>query len=190
MAHPGGRPRKKFDLKKVERLGRIGSSCMEMAALFDCATSTVTLLMNDEGSEFSKAYKKGLANTSDRIRSKQIKMAVNGVVPMSIWVGKNLLGQFDTPTTNVMVAQANGYPPRPGLPDLDPCSPVNRAKLLHLAELTKAIQDEALKQQEGEVKTKEIEVELVDDNTSGKGCEISVSSRSLRVLPSPPTAPG
>jgi hypothetical protein len=109
MGHPGGRPRKKFDLKKVEHCGKLGSSFEDMAAMLDCSLSTISALMNDEGSEFSKSYKKGLANTSSRIRSKQIKMAVNGVVPMSIWVGKNLLGQFDTPTTNVMVAQANGY---------------------------------------------------------------------------------
>ena len=96
-------------------------------------------------SEFCKAYKKGLARTSNRIRAKQIKMAAAGVVPMSIWVGKNLLGQFDTPTANVMVAQTNGYPLRPGQLDLDPCSPVNRAKVLRLADLHRAIQDAALK---------------------------------------------
>ena len=131
MAHPGGRPRKKFDLKKVVHCGKLGSSFEDMAAMFDCSLATISLHMNDAGSEFAKSYKKDLAGTSNRIRAKQIKMAVNGVVPMSIGVGKNLRGQFDTPTTNVMVA--NGYPHRPGQPDLDPCSPVNRAKLLQLS---------------------------------------------------------
>ena len=155
MAHPGGRPRKKFDLKKVELHGKLGSSFEDMAAMLNCFLATISLHMNDAGSEFAKAYKKGLAMTSNRIRSKQIKMAVNGVVPMSIWVGKNLLGHFDTPTTNVMVTQANGYPPRLGQLDLDPCSPANRAKLLHLAELHRAIQEAAHKAEEIEVKAVE-----------------------------------
>jgi hypothetical protein len=70
-----------------------------------------------------------MARTSSRIRAKQIKMAQAGVVPMSIWVGKNLLGQFDTLTTNVMIAQANGWRPAPGQPDpFDPCTPENRPR--------------------------------------------------------------
>jgi hypothetical protein len=157
-----------------------------MAAMLDCSISTISTLMNDEASEFSKAYKKGLSMTSNRIRSKQVKMAINGVVPMSIWLRKNLLGQFDTPTTNVIVAQANNWDGRPGQPDLDPCSPSNRAKLLHLAELHRTIQDAAHKQQqESEVKAKEIEVQLIDENTKIKSCYV-VSSPSLRVLPPPP----
>ena len=112
MAHPGGRPRKKFDLKKVELHGRLGSSFEDMAAMFDCSLATIWLHMNDANSEFAKAYKKGAARTSGLKRAKQIKMAAAGVVPMSIWVGK-LLGHFDTPRTHVMVAQANSCPPRP-----------------------------------------------------------------------------
>jgi hypothetical protein len=79
-------------------------------------------------------------------------MAAAGVVPMSIWVGKNLLGHFDTPTTHVMVAQANSCPPAPSQLDIDPCSAANRAKLLHLAELHRAIQDAALEAEEVECK--------------------------------------
>jgi hypothetical protein len=112
MAHPGGRPRKKFDLKKVELHGRLGSSFEDMAAMFDCSLATIWLHMNDANSEFAKAYKKGAARTSGFKRAKQIKLAAAGVVPMSIWVGK-LLGHFDTPTTHVMVARANSCPPRP-----------------------------------------------------------------------------
>jgi len=81
-----------------------------MAAMFDCSLATIWLHMNDANSEFAKAYKKGAARTSGLKRAKQINAA--GVVPMSIWVGK-LLGHFDTPTTHVMVAQANSCPPRP-----------------------------------------------------------------------------
>jgi hypothetical protein len=178
MAHPGGRPRKKFDLKKVERCGKIGSSFDEMAAMLDCDIATISRYMNNAESEFCKTYKKGFSQTSNRIRSKQIKMAVNGVVPMSIWVGKNLLGQFDTPTTNVMVAQNNVSTPRPGQLDLDPCSPANRAKLLHLAGLHQAIQEAALK-------AAAIEINTVDENKNGNGCD-NVSSQSLHILP-PPT---
>jgi DNA-directed RNA polymerase specialized sigma24 family protein len=64
MAHPGGRPRKKFDLKKVELHGRLGSSFEDMAAMFDCSLATIWLHMNDANSEFAKAYKKGAARTS------------------------------------------------------------------------------------------------------------------------------
>jgi hypothetical protein len=58
MAHPGGRPRKKFDLKKVELHGRLGSSFEDMAAMFDCSLATISLHMNDANSEFAKAYKR------------------------------------------------------------------------------------------------------------------------------------
>ena len=75
MAHPGGRPRKKFDLKNVELHGRLGSSFEDMAAMFDCSLATISLHMNDANSEFAKAYKKGAARTSGLKRAKQIKMA-------------------------------------------------------------------------------------------------------------------
>jgi hypothetical protein len=178
MAHPGGRPRKKFDLKKVERCGKIGSSFDDMASMLGCSISTISALMNDEGSEFAKSYKKGFSMTCNRLRTKQIKMAVNGVVPMTIFMGKNLLGQQDTPTTTTNVMVANGYAHRPGQLDLDPCSPANRAKLLHLAELHQAIQEAALK-------AAAIEINPVEENKNGNGCD-SVSSQSLHILP-PPT---
>jgi hypothetical protein len=42
--------------------------------------------------------------------------------------------------------------PAPSQLDIDPCSAANRAKLLHLAELHRAIQDAALEAEEGECK--------------------------------------
>jgi DNA-directed RNA polymerase specialized sigma24 family protein len=62
MAHPGGRPRKKFDLKKVELHGRLGSSFEDMAAMFDCSLATISLHMNDANQSLRRRTKGRSAN--------------------------------------------------------------------------------------------------------------------------------
>jgi hypothetical protein len=128
MAHPGGRPRLEFPLRKIELYGKLGLSFEDMAALLDCALSTVSAYMGDPESEFSKAFKRGQARVSKRLRAVQIKAALAGNTTMLIWVGKNWLGQVDTPSTSVQFNQANLL--------CDAASPETRA---HLLELRKAI---------------------------------------------------
>lgn len=126
MAHPGGRPRLEFNLKHVEYFGKLGLSFQDMAALLECDIHTVSDYMNDQDSKFSKSYKRGAARTSEKIRARQIQLALDGHPTMLIWVGKNWLGQVDTPSTTVQFNQANLL--------LDAASPENKAHLRMLRE--------------------------------------------------------
>lgn len=93
----GGRPKTEFDLIKVEMCGQFAATYETMRWIFGCSEQTIRRNMQDETSEFCKAYKKGEANLNLRLSEAQIKTALNGNASLLIWLGKQRLGQTDNP---------------------------------------------------------------------------------------------
>jgi len=72
----------------------------EIANVLGCHVDTIYDKLKDKRSEFSKAYQRGKAEGKLSLRRMQLKSAMNGNVPMLIWLGKNLLGQRDSVSTD------------------------------------------------------------------------------------------
>jgi hypothetical protein len=94
---PAGRPiYKSIDPGKLEGMVMYGATCLECANEFDCSEDTIVRFVKKHYrmnyAEFS--YKKQ-GSIRLRLRQKQIKMALDGNVPMLIWLGKQMLGQSD-----------------------------------------------------------------------------------------------
>lgn len=84
-----GENKKIIDPKEVERLAGMGCKNSEIALWLDIDDSTLQY-------NFKKELIKGRSNLNQSLRMAQIKYALNGSVPLLIWLGKNLLGQKDT----------------------------------------------------------------------------------------------
>jgi len=91
---PAGRPSKKFDMHQVKLLGQFRATFKTMADWFECSEQTISRQMNKD-SEFSKVYKRALANTKMKLYEAQVKYALAGNSSLLIWLGKNMLEQTD-----------------------------------------------------------------------------------------------
>lgn len=68
-----------------------------MAAIYGCHVDTIKRRMQDEDSEFCRAYKRGFSRTKMSISEAQINYALKGNASLLIWLGKQHLGQTDNP---------------------------------------------------------------------------------------------
>jgi hypothetical protein len=86
---------KKYDIteKQVEDLARFGCTNTEIAQFFGCDESTIR-------KGYSEILTKGRATQKLRLRQLQWKSAMNGNVTMQIWLGKQILGQSETPISD------------------------------------------------------------------------------------------
>jgi hypothetical protein len=84
--------KKKYDLdvKQIENLARFGCTNIEIAQFFGCDESTIR-------KGYSEFLTKGRATQKLRLRQLQWKSAESGNVTMQIWLGKQILGQSETP---------------------------------------------------------------------------------------------
>ncbi len=96
--HPGGRPRREFDLRQVEELARLGCTEEDMGAVLGVSVDTIQRRKRTS-EEFCGAIKRGQAATRNSLRRLQLKKALDGNVTMLIWLGKQLLGQSDRQST-------------------------------------------------------------------------------------------
>jgi hypothetical protein len=88
------RPKKyTIDIKQVENLAKYGCTNIEIAQFFGCSAD----LIEKSYSEFTT---KGRATQKLRLRQLQWKSAESGNVTMPIWLGKQILGQAESPITN------------------------------------------------------------------------------------------
>jgi hypothetical protein len=88
------RPKKyTIDIKQVENLAKYGCTNIEIAQFFGCSAD----LIEKSYSEFTT---KGRATQKLRLRQLQWKSAESGNVTMQIWLGKQILGQAESPITN------------------------------------------------------------------------------------------
>ena len=85
------RPKKyNIDGKKVEQLASFGCTNTEIAQFFGCDESLIR-------KSYSEFLTKGRASGKIKLRKLQWNSAKNGSTPMLIWLGKQILGQTDSP---------------------------------------------------------------------------------------------
>jgi len=85
---PRGRPRKKLDVDKLEKLAGIGCTMKEIASVMDVSVDTLER-------NYADLIKKGREGFHMSLRRLQYKSALAGNVTMLIWLGKQNLGQSD-----------------------------------------------------------------------------------------------
>lgn len=86
-----GMRRKIVPPKDVYELASIGCSDREIARWFDVDENTLRY-------NFSDILEKGREDLKHSLRRAQIKLALSGNAVMLIWLGKNILGQQETPS--------------------------------------------------------------------------------------------
>ena len=87
-----GANRKVVHPDEVYKLSSLGCSIQEMSDFFMVKRETLKY-------NFLPYIERGRAELKQRLRSKQIQVAMAGNATMLIWLGKNILGQSDSPLT-------------------------------------------------------------------------------------------
>ena len=88
-----GRDKKIVPPKDVERLAQMGCKDSEIAEWFGVDENTLRY-------NFSVELLKGKLALNQSLRQAQIRLAISGNATMLIWLGKNILGQSDSPMDN------------------------------------------------------------------------------------------
>lgn len=95
---PVGRPRIELDPKQAKIFGYFRATYDTMAEQIGCHVDTIRAAMQDEDSEFSKAYKKGFSSMKMKLSEAQVKTAIEEHNPtLLVWLGKQYLDQKDNP---------------------------------------------------------------------------------------------
>ena len=95
---PVGRPRIELDPKQAKIFGYFRATYDTMAEQIGCHVDTIRAAMQDEDSEFSKAYKKGFSSMKMKLSEAQVKTAIEEHNPtLLVWLGKQYLNQNDNP---------------------------------------------------------------------------------------------
>jgi hypothetical protein len=97
------RPRKAFKPDIVEALAACCCTFDEIAAYIGWDPATVYRRMKNPKSAFAQAYERGRANGRATLRRKQYELALKGNATMQIWLGKQNLGQTDTPQVQMTI---------------------------------------------------------------------------------------
>ena len=97
------RPSKAFKPDIVEALAACCCTFEEIAAYIGWHPATVYRRMKNPKSAFAKAYERGAANGRATLRRKQYELALKGNATMQIWLGKQNLGQTDTPQVQMTI---------------------------------------------------------------------------------------
>ena len=85
-----GRDKKVIPPKDVERLAQMGCKDSEIADWFGVDENTLRY-------NFSVELLKGKLALNQSLRQAQIRLALSGNATMLIWLGKNILGQSESP---------------------------------------------------------------------------------------------
>ncbi len=90
------RPKKhNIDTKQLQNLARLGCTNTEIGDFFGCSENTIR--------RYGEYLTKGRAECKMRLRQMQWKSAENGNVTMQIFLGKQVLGQSDSPDNMGMI---------------------------------------------------------------------------------------
>jgi hypothetical protein len=89
---PRGRPKKVIDLGAVEELAAEGNTQADIADALDFARGN---FLNRK--DVRAAYVRGVSQMRLRLRHWQVQAAKGGNIQMLIWLGRQYLGQSDTP---------------------------------------------------------------------------------------------
>lgn len=90
-----GRPKIVFDIAQIHVFGSMKATFDTMADFYGVSVDTIRRRMQNEESDFCKAYKKGFSKLKMRLSEKQIQVALLGNPTMLIWLGKQYLEQKD-----------------------------------------------------------------------------------------------
>ena len=86
------RPKKyNIDTSQVEKLAGLGCTNKEIGSFFGCSADLIE-------KSYSEFLIKGREKGKIRLRQWQLKAAEKGNVAMLIWLGKQMLGQYNTST--------------------------------------------------------------------------------------------
>ena len=95
---PVGRPRIELDPEQAKIFGYFRATYDTMAEQIGCHVDTIRAAMQDEDSEFSKAYKNGFSSMKMKLSEAQVKTAIEEHNPtLLVWLGKQYLDQKDNP---------------------------------------------------------------------------------------------
>jgi AraC-like DNA-binding protein len=81
-----GRPPLAISAKSVEELAALGCNPEEIAGVLGCSRDTIDR-------NFAEQVALGRMRLAKKLRERQIDIAMNGSVPLLIWLGKQYLGQ-------------------------------------------------------------------------------------------------
>lgn len=96
-----GRPRIDIDKDQFEKLCSIMCTEEEIAGFFNCSVDTIERFCDREYEEtFAEVFKKKSARGKISLRRMQFKLAEKNP-GMTIFLGKNYLGQSDVPATDI-----------------------------------------------------------------------------------------
>lgn len=98
-----GRPKFVIDYALVADLAKIHCTQAEIAAILGCSVDTLA-----RDAEFCGVYKKGIEEGRSSLRRLQWAKANEGNPTMLVWLGKQLLGQRDTPAEDSGSPEARG----------------------------------------------------------------------------------
>src|ERR1051326_3095048 len=91
-----GRPVIQIDEGKLEGMVIYGATCAECAEIMGISVDTITrFIERKHGITYAEWSKQKKGQIKFRLRQKQIDLALNGSIPMLIWLGKQLLDQKD-----------------------------------------------------------------------------------------------
>ena len=92
----GGRPKSIIDYAQLKELCSIYCTGVECAAVLGIDYSTLNEHLKADGyTGFPEYFKKHSCEGNVSLRRKQFETAMEGSVPMMIWLGKQFLGQSD-----------------------------------------------------------------------------------------------
>lgn len=105
-----GRPKVEIDWDQAEKMANIHCTGEEIASILGIDYDTLESNIRRRGySDFSEWYKKHSNFGKRSLRRKQFEQALNGNVPLLIWLGKQFLDQHDnmfTKTENTTVQKS------------------------------------------------------------------------------------
>jgi hypothetical protein len=96
MAKKGRRPAQ-IDLVELEKLCSLSCTDQELADWFGVSSRTIE--KRKKRREFAEAMQRGRSKGRISVRRAQMKMLETGNGTMGVWLGKQMLGQRDTITT-------------------------------------------------------------------------------------------
>ena len=99
-----GRKPAQIDLLELEKLCSLHCTDEEIAAWFNVSERTIRNRRKQP--EFARVMRRGKAKGCISVRRAQMRLLEAGTGPVTIWLGKTLLGQRDT----MQITGANGGP--------------------------------------------------------------------------------